>query len=72
PISYTRCVVSQSLTDCFVESGCGLGLSFNQKGFNFRIDHIMCSQHFTPYNCTVDANMDASDHNPIICWLEKQ
>lgn len=72
PISYARRVVSQSLTDCFVESGCGLGLSFNQKGFNFRIDHIMCSQHFTPYNCTVDANMDASDHNPIICWLEKQ
>ena len=70
PISYTRRVVSQNLTDCFVESGCGLGLSFNQKGFNFRIDHIMCSSHFEPYNCMVDDDMDASDHYPMMCWLK--
>ena len=70
PISYVRRVVSQNLTDCFVESGCGLGLSFNQKGFNFRIDHIMCSSHFEPYNCMVDDDMDASDHYPIMCWLK--
>ena len=72
PISYTRRVVSQSLTDCFVETGMGLGLSFNQKGFNLRIDHIMCSNHFEPYNCRVDDKMDASDHYPIMCWLEKK
>jgi len=72
PISYTRRVISQALTDCFVETGRGLGLSFNQKGFNFRIDHIMCSDHFEPYNCSVDSEMDASDHYPIMCWLEKK
>ena len=72
PISYTRLTVSKNLTDCFVESGCGLGLSYNQKGFNLRIDHIMCSNHFEPYNCRVDDKMDASDHYPIMCWLEKK
>ncbi|MBQ8464206.1 MAG: endonuclease/exonuclease/phosphatase family protein [Prevotella sp.] len=72
PISYSRRLISQSLTDCFVESGCGLGLSFNQIGFTFRIDHMMCSSHFRPYNCTVDSEMDASDHNPLFCWLKRQ
>lgn len=70
PISYARRTISQSLTDCFVESGCGLGLSYNQKGFNFRIDHMMCSYHFEPYGCTVDNEMDASDHYPIFCQLK--
>lgn len=70
PISYVRHTVAQGLTDCFVESGCGLGLSFNQNGFNFRIDHIMCSDHFIPYNCRVDSRMNASDHYPIMCWLQ--
>ena len=71
PISYVRRTIAQGLTDCYVDTGNGLGLSYNQRGFNFRIDHIMCSSHFRPYNCYVDDKMDASDHYPIICWLER-
>lgn len=71
PISYVRRTIAQGLTDCYVDTGNGLGLSYNQRGFNFRIDHIMCSSHFKPYNCYVDDKMDASDHYPIICWLER-
>jgi len=70
PISYARHTIAQGLTDCFAEAGCGLGLSYNQKGFNFRIDHIFCSSHFTPYKCVVDSKMDASDHYPMLCWLK--
>ncbi|MBR1932756.1 MAG: endonuclease/exonuclease/phosphatase family protein [Prevotella sp.] len=70
PISYTRHAIAQGLTDCFVASGCGLGLSFNRKGFNFRIDHLMCSEHFTPYQCEIDAKIDVSDHYPLLCWLK--
>ncbi len=70
PISYTRQTVAQGLTDCFAEVGCGLGLSYNRKGFNFRIDHILCSQHFTPVKCKVDAKIDASDHFPMICSMK--
>ena len=70
PISYTRRVVAQGLTDCYVATGNGVGLSYNQKGFFVRIDNIMCSDHFTPYNCYVDNKICASDHNPILCWLK--
>jgi len=72
PLSYSRRTVSQGLTDCFVETGNGLGLSYNQKGFFFRIDHVMCSDDFVPYNCTIDNEMDASDHYPVVCWLKKR
>lgn len=70
PISYTRRTVAKGLTDCYVATGRGIGVSYNQKGFFVRIDNIMCSQHLTPYNCKVDNKIDASDHYPIYCWLE--
>lgn len=71
PISYTHRTVAKGLIDCYVSSGRGVGLSYNQKGFFVRIDNIMCSDNFIAYNCTVDNRIDASDHYPIFCWLEK-
>ena len=70
PISYTRRTMARGLTDCFIESGRGIGLSYNQKGFWVRIDNILCSHHFTSYNCQVDSKIDFSDHYPMICWLK--
>ena len=70
PISYTHHVIADGLTDCFRASGCGIGLSYNQKGFWVRIDHILCSSDFVPYNCHVDSKIDFSDHYPMICWLK--
>ena len=70
PISYSRHAMSQLLTDCYVETGRGVGLSYNQKGFFFRIDHLFCSENIQPYNCFIDDKMDASDHYPLICWLK--
>ena len=70
PISYARRTIAQGLTDCFQTTGRGFGLSYNQKGFYFRIDHILCSPDLQPYNCQVDDEMDASDHYPIICHLK--
>ena len=70
PISYSRRTIAKGLTDCFVETGKGIGLSYNQKGFYFRIDHIMCSKDIRPFNCEIDDEMDASDHYPIICRLK--
>jgi len=71
PISYARRTIAQGLTDCFVSAGCGFGLSYNQKGFNLRIDHMMCSSHFVPFRCYIDDKMDASDHYPLVCSLKK-
>lgn len=70
PISYTRRTVAEGLTDCYVTTGRGVGLSYNQKGFFVRIDNIMCSDDFKPYNCKIDNKIDASDHYPICCWLK--
>jgi len=70
PLSYSRHAMAQQLTDCYVASGRGIGVSYNQKGFYFRIDHIFCSDSITPYNCKIDSRMDASDHYPIACWLK--
>ena len=70
PISYAHRAMAKGLTDCFVESGRGVGLSYNQKGFWVRIDNILCSSHFTPYNCQIDSEIDFSDHYPMICWLK--
>lgn len=70
PISYSRHRMSQTLTDCFVETGRGIGLSYNQKAFSFRIDHVFCSSQLTPYYCKIDDEIDASDHFPVLCWLK--
>ena len=70
PISYTHHLLTRRLTDCFTATANGPGLSYNQKGFNVRIDNILCSSHFTPFNCRVDNKIHASDHYPIYCWLK--
>ena len=70
PISFSRHMMAKRLHDCFVETGRGIGLSYNQKAFSFRIDHIFCSSDITPYECFVDSKMDASDHYPMVCWLK--
>ena len=70
PISYSRYAFSQLLTDCYAETGRGIGLSYNQKGFFFRIDHIFCSRDIRSYNCKIDNKIDASDHYPLVCWVE--
>ncbi len=70
PISYVRRRMAEGLTDCYVESGHGLGISFSRRGFNFRIDNMMCSSHFKPVSAKVDHDMDASDHYPLLCWLK--
>ena len=70
PISYSRHAMAEVMTDCFVETGRGIGLSYNQKAFSFRIDHFFCNEKLEPYYCKIDAEMDGSDHNPLICWLK--
>lgn len=72
PISYTRRVIASTLNDCYVSSGNGIGLSYNQRGFYVRIDNIMASSGWKAYNCRVDNKIDASDHYPIYCSLKKK
>lgn len=72
PISYVRRTIANELTDCYITTGNGPGISYHKSGFFVRIDNIMCSNHFEPYKCKVDDSIDNSDHYPIICWLKKR
>mgnify|MGYP000005156311 FL=1 len=72
PISYAHRTIAQGLTDCFVESGNGLGISYHRGGFYVRIDNIMCSKDWKPYGCQVDDKITVSDHYPMICYLKMQ
>ena len=67
PISYTHRTIARQLDDAFTKSGCGLGISYNQNKFYFRIDNILVSKALETYQCTVDRSIDASDHYPIWC-----
>lgn len=72
PISYVRHRIAQGLIDAYVDSGMGLGLSFNRGVYKVRIDHILCGSAFKPYNATVDNTIVASDHYPIYTYLKPQ
>lgn len=71
PLSYVRRRLAQELTDCYVATANGPGISYHYNGFFVRIDNIMCSAQWTPYSCRVDNSIKASDHYPIVCLLKR-
>ena len=70
PISSVRRTMLGSLVDAYAESGLGMGVSYNQNYFYFRIDHIFHSISIDTFNCRVDADIALSDHYPIYCYLK--
>ena len=72
PLSYTNYRLEKQLTNAFTTSGKGLGISYNQNKFYFRIDNILISNNLKAYNCTVDRSIKTSDHYPIWCFIAKQ
>lgn len=72
PQSYSLLTVAEGLTDCYVSTANGPGISYNRNGFFVRIDHVLCSNDWIPYNCRVDRKIKDSDHYPIICWVKKR
>ena len=72
PISYAHRVIAKDLDDAFTQSGRGLGVSYNQNKFYFRIDNILISKNLRAYNCTVDRSIKESDHYPIWCYIAKR
>ena len=70
PISYTHRMIGNRLNDAFAKSGKGLGISYNQNRFYFRIDHILTSKNIKAYNCTVDRSFKESDHYPIMTYIK--
>ena len=72
PLSYTNRLLESRLTNAFVQAGFGLGISYNQNKFYFRIDNILISKNLKAYHCEVDQSIKASDHYPIWCYIAKK
>ena len=71
PISYTFQRISRLLNNAFTESGNGIGISFNRKGFPVRIDHIFTSKDLKTHGTYVDGEIKSSDHCPIVTRVYK-
>ena len=70
PSSYAYTKVKGNLKDAFAETGTGLGLTFNQKYYHFRIDYVFYdSSEFTPVLYKTD-KVKYSDHYPVFCQLK--
>lgn len=64
PISYTYAQMKEGMTDSFVTSGFGPGISYNEDFFLFRIDNIMHSPNIKSYRAKID-RVPYSDHYPL-------
>ena len=71
PISYCRNRLAKTLTDCYVATANGPGISYHYNTFYVRIDNVMCSSHWQPYNFKVDREIALSDHYPIYGYVKK-
>lgn len=70
PLSYVRRTIANKLTDCYISTANGPGISYHRAGFYVRIDNMMCTPDLIPYRCKVDNSIKASDHYPISCYFK--
>ncbi|NVN95477.1 MAG: endonuclease/exonuclease/phosphatase family protein [Bacteroidetes bacterium] len=70
PTSYSYHMVSANLKDAFIESGKGIGNTYNGKFPSFRIDYILHSNDFSASDFEVK-KVDYSDHYPITARIVK-
>ena len=70
PISYTYQQVKKHLKNAYRAGGKGVGLSYREKNFPVRIDHIFYSSDWKCIHAYIDNSTDISDHYPIIAELK--
>lgn len=69
PLSYAYRCLSAGLKDAFVESGFGLGSTYNGNLPSMRIDYILHSEELRSYDYN-SPKEDLSDHFPIMAEIE--
>lgn len=69
PISYAYETIKGNFLDAFKYTGRGMGITYHEDGFYFRIDYIMHTLNLQAYNCTV-GDVKYSDHYPIWAWIK--
>lgn len=66
PVSYTHRQLTRRLADAHTACGLGPGYSFNRDGILVRIDNLMATPDWRPYDCHIDRSIKQSDHYPIV------
>lgn len=69
PLSYSYTKIRGDMQDAFESLGFGLGITFNEDFYRFRIDYVLCDSHFIPLQLKRD-KVPYSDHYPITCTLK--
>ena len=67
PHSYVHDKICGDFTDCHAATGFGPGYTYTHYAIRERIDYIICTREFTPYNFKVLNNINLSDHLPVTC-----
>ena len=70
PVSYAYQTLARRMKNAFRESGSGLGVSYNEKGFWVRIDHLFFSSEGRSHHTFIDRSIGVSDHFPIVSWVD--
>lgn len=71
PISYAYQRVGKRLQCAWRNAGNGVGVSFNERFFYFRIDHFFHSDHWETRTVKIEPHSPFSDHNPQIVTLHR-
>lgn len=71
PICYAHHRIASGLKDVYARTANGIGRTFTQDAIYVRIDHILCSRDWKPYQCAVDNTCYLSDHFPVTCYLKR-
>lgn len=69
PASYAYHTISKNLHDAFLLGDFGFGNTYNGLLPTLRIDYILLSKQFTPYDFYI-INKNYSDHYAVICTIE--
>jgi endonuclease/exonuclease/phosphatase family metal-dependent hydrolase len=71
PASYVYKKISNKLTDSFVESGSGIGKTFNGNLPALKIDYIFMDSTFQSLSSIIEYKK-LSDHYPIVTYLKRR
>ena len=70
PVSYVHRTLTADGYDAHTVAGTGLGISYHQNRFYFRIDNIIYRGEMHALYCKVDPSIRTSDHYPMYAYLD--
>lgn len=68
PMSYAFSEIKGDFVDSYTATGSGVGITYHEDNFLFRIDFIMYTPNMKSYNCTV-GKVKYSDHYPVWTYI---